>query len=202
MLRRQLIILHASNTTSPTIAIARQIIIELPRADLLDRGGKGVERIEWGRRGSPNVFVFPRFLRGSPNRPRFKFNPPELNRSILIYEYPPIRSGGRKRDSRVIYDRIRSVICKKSIIYGRHRRRSGRFLGLVRGEARAGAHSAPDSPHCARVSLYTERDLSEETPNLSGTPAATCHLHVLAWPGPRRLGKYFKTCRDAASLRE
>lgn len=31
------------------IAIARQIIIELPRADLLDRGGRSRERIKRGR---------------------------------------------------------------------------------------------------------------------------------------------------------
>lgn len=142
--------------------------------------------------------MFPRFLRGSPNRPRFKFNPPGLNRSILIYEYPPIRSGGRKRDSRVIYDRIRSVICKKSIIYGRHRRRSG----VVRRGGSRGAQCARFATPRARLLIHREGSLSEETPNLSGTPAATCHLHVLAWPGPRRLGKYFKTCRDAASLRE
>lgn len=121
--------------------------------------------------------MFPRFLRGSPNRPRFKFNPPGLNRSILIYEYPPIRSGGRKRDSRVIYDRIRSVICKKSIIYGRHRRRSGRFLGAGEAGGEVGARSAPDSPHRARVSLYTERDLSRRRPRTClehRRPPATC----------------------------
>lgn len=136
--------------------------------------------------------MFPRFLRGSPNRPRFKFNPPGLNRSILIYEYPPIRSGGRKRDSRVIYDRIRSVICKKSIIYGRHRRRSGRFLGAGEAGGGGGKSGRAVRPirHTARASPYTQRGISlggdpEPVWNTGGhlPPARPC----LAGPSP--LGK-------------
>lgn len=152
------------------------------RENRVEKGGRE-------ERGSPNVFVFPRFLRGSPNRPRFKFNPPGLNRSILIYEYPPIRSGGRKRDSRVIYDRIRSVICKKSIIYGRHRRRSGRFLGADEAGGKSGRAVRPIR-HTARASPYTQRGISlggdpEPVWNTGGhlPPARPC----LAGPSP--LGK-------------
>lgn len=71
-----------------------------------------------------------------------------------------------------------------------------------RGEARAGAQSAPDSPHRARVLIHG--GISEETPNLSGTPAATCHLHVLALAGPSPLGKILQNFqgRLSASLHE
>ena len=100
----------------------------------------------------------------------------------------------------MIYDRIRTMICKKSIIYGRHRRRSCRFFSMGAKKRRGPGHTLRPIRHAAprhaatvRARPYTRRI---RDPNLSGTPAATCHLHVLAWPGPRRLGKYFKTSRD------
>lgn len=73
---------------------------------------------------------------------------------------------------------------------------SGR--GTRRGEARAGAQSAPDSPHRARVLIHG--GISEETPNLSGTPAATCHLHVLALAGPSPLGKILQNFQGRLGL--
>lgn len=189
---RLIIYAHTSNTAAHhAIEIARQIIIELPAADLFDRrSGENKE----GGRGPPNVFVFPRFLRGSSNRPRFKFNPPGLNRSILIYEYPPIRSGGRKRDSRVIYDRIRSVICKKSIIYGRHRRRSGRLLGAG-DEARRGEGRRTECARFAtpRARPYTRRDLGGDPEPVWNTgghlpPARPCLGRAFAaWENTSKL---------------
>lgn len=93
------------------------------------------------------------------------------------------RAGGFARDLR---SNSCTVICKKSIIYGRHR--GGKWPILM-------AASWPvlrlHSPRC----VLTERI---GDPNLSGTPAATCHLHVLARPHALPLGKILQNFQGHA----